>query len=363
MDALFLGVLLKRFPRGSKVAIELTGGKKTMSGALAIASGLLDIDLLYIDYLDYMPQFRKPRPESTYIQLVGNPLKLPVDLFAEVDMQRSVNFFNAGRYDISETLFSQASQRMANSRSAEICADLSRIYMLWNSFDFQEALKLSQPLFEKVLQFIEQITAILHFDIETFRKQIKSLELLANGCRKSLLLNFYFSAERYQSNNQGDIAALLYYRTLESVFENSLKDLAEDFNTEEPDYSLLGEDLESLATKILFYRSQAFQNSESDTAIKLPSPLAMIDSLCLLGALDQAITQRITLKRVANMAKIRNRSVYAHGIKPIDSKSIDDICKLATDALSSYLEINEYPPIDSCRNEFEFIDLKVRRST
>ena len=220
-----LEAALKRFPKGSRIAIELTGGKKTMSGALAIASGLLDIDLMYIDYSKYMPEFRKPRPESTYIQLVGNPLKLPVDLFSEVEIERAVKFFNVGKYDISQTLFHQASQRMANPRVAEVCTELSRLNMLWNAFAFQEAAELSSILFEKIIHFYEQTSGTLQFDLERFKKQMESLKLLAQGDRTSLLWNFYFSAERYKKINQSDIAALLYYRTLESIFENSLKDL------------------------------------------------------------------------------------------------------------------------------------------
>jgi uncharacterized protein (DUF433 family) len=100
---------LKKFPRGSRVAIELTGGKKTMSGALAVASGILDIDLIYIDYTKYMPEFRKPRPESTFIHLIGNPLKLPIDLFSEVEIGRSSEFLNIGRrkYDIKLPLLEE----------------------------------------------------------------------------------------------------------------------------------------------------------------------------------------------------------------------------------------------------------------
>jgi hypothetical protein len=331
-----------------------------MSGALAIASGLLDIDLMYIDYSKYMPEFRKPRPESTYIQLVGNPLKLPVDLFSEVEIERAVNFFNVGKYDVSQTLFHQASQRMANPRVAEVCTELSRLYMLWNAFAFQEASELSSTLFEKIIHFYEQTSGTLQFDLERFKKQMESLNCLAQGDRISLLWNFYFSAERYQKNNQSDIAALLYYRTLESIFENSLRDSAEEFNCEVPDYSLFNINAEDLANSFVQFRSKVFKESKVSES-GLPSPIAMFDSLCLLGALDHPIAQRIALGRVANIAKIRNRSVYAHGIRPIDTKSVNDIRKLATDALTGYIEIATIDSIDNQRSRFEFMELTIRK--
>jgi hypothetical protein len=354
-----LEAALKRFPKGSKIAIELTGGKKTMSGALSIASGLLDVDLIYIDYLEYMSKFRKPRPESTYIQLVGNPLKLPVDLFSEVEIKRAVEFFNVGKYDISQTLFHQASQRMANPRVAEVCTELSKLYTLWNSFAFQGSFELSSLLFEKIIRFYDQTSITLQFDLERFKKQMESLSCLAQGDRTSLLWNFYFSAERYQKNNQSDIAALLYYRTIESIFENSLKDLSEDFNSEVPDYSLLSTDIENLLTGFVKFRSKSFKENKVAND-GLPSPIGMLDSLCLLGALNHPIAQKIALGRVANIAKIRNRSVYAHGIRPIDSQSIKDIQRLATDALTEYIKIAKIDSIDDQRSHFEFMELKIR---
>jgi hypothetical protein len=357
-----LEAALKRFPRGANVAIELTGGKKTMSAALATAAGLLDIDLMYIDYSEYMSKFRKPRPASTYIHLVGNPLKLPVDLFSEVDIERAVNFFNIGKFDVSEILFHQSSQRMANPRAAEVCAELSRMYMLWNSFDFQEAFQLSSSLFEKTLRFYDQISTILYFELEKLGKQINSLKALAEGCRESLLWNFFFTAERYQKNNQSDIAALLYYRTLESIFENSLKIISNEFNTESPEYSLLTEDVQGLTNKFLEVRKSVFKKDLEILSKELPYPISMCDSLCLLEALNHPIAEKISTGRVANIATIRNRSVYAHGIKPIDSSSVSAIQKLATDALNQYIEITESDSIDVLRDGFKFIELRIHKN-
>ena len=87
----------------------------------------------------------------------------------------------------------------------------------------------------------------------------------------------------------------------------------------------------------------------------------MFDSLCLLGALNHSIAQKIALGRVANIAKIRNRSVYAHGVRSIDSQSVNDIRKLATDALNGYIEIAKIESIDNQRSCFEFMELAIRK--
>lgn len=264
-----LDLALKRFPKDYRIALELTGGKKTMGGALAVAAGVLNIDLLYIDYEKYMPEFRKPRPESTYIHLVENPLSLSIDTFGSVELERAVDFFNVGKYDLSQTLFEEIGQRLANPRVAEFCANLSKFYSLWNTFNFTEAHNLSNTLFEHILRFSNQILDQFSFDLSRLRDQINVVEKLVQGERIALLWNFFFTAERYERNGQNDIAALLYYRTLEAVFDNALRDLSEAFDRSQPIYSLLCEDQEELTRKYISYRSSIFKKSPNTRQIYL----------------------------------------------------------------------------------------------
>lgn len=350
-----LEAALKRFPKDARIAIELTGGKKTMGGALAVAAGILDIDQLYIDYKEYMPKFRKPKPESTYIHIVQNPMRLSVDLFGGIEIDRAADFFNVGKYDISQALFQQAGQRMANPRIAEICADLSRFYSLWNSFNFIEAMTLSTSLFDQALRFSAPLTARFRIDLNLLKQQIETVEKLANGDRISLLWNFFFSAERYERNGQNDIAALLYYRTMEGVFDNALKDIQCNFDRSDPDYKLFGVEMDVLRMGFVNFRKRVFKKESSLES--LPKPLAMFDSLCLLGALDDVISTKINPGKVVSIANTRNLSVYAHGASPMTTQSVGEIRKLAIDILSIYSESRSIGVIESERIKFEFMSL------
>lgn len=57
---------LARFTTCGRIAIELTGGKKTMGMQLANAAAALrhntgiDVDVVYIDYDEYLPMYRRP---------------------------------------------------------------------------------------------------------------------------------------------------------------------------------------------------------------------------------------------------------------------------------------------------------------
>jgi len=88
-----LGEALKGFAPDARVAIDLTGGKKTMSNQLAIATGILRqqtplrICLSYVDYDDYLPLLRKPEPASTRLLLVDDPLAGPLRIFSGYQIQ------------------------------------------------------------------------------------------------------------------------------------------------------------------------------------------------------------------------------------------------------------------------------------
>lgn len=344
----------------SRKAIELTGGKKTMGGALAIAAGILDIDLLYIDYRSYMPEFRKPKPESQYIQLVGNPMRLPVDLFGNIEIENAITFFNIGKYDVSQELFERAAKRMANPRHAEILSNLSEFYLLWNSFNFKAAQELASKLFSLSLQFHDQLSPRFAFNLNRLKDQIETTNKLAEGDRIYLLYNFYFSSRRYEKNGQNDIAALLYYRTIESVFDNALIDVADGFKRSEPNYSLFSVSIEELKNNFYEFRKKVYKNDSCQDT--LPKAIAMFDALCILGALDSPLSKKLNPGRVANIAQIRNLSIYAHGVRPMTEQSISEMRRLATDALQAYLEIKQLDSIELQQEKFEFMELVLQKA-
>jgi hypothetical protein len=80
---------INRFGISSHVAVEMTGGKKTMGVQLANAVSALrytdgrEIDILYIDYDRYLPQYRKPAPESTRLLVLPHPPETTVGVFKD----------------------------------------------------------------------------------------------------------------------------------------------------------------------------------------------------------------------------------------------------------------------------------------
>lgn len=348
---------LRRFPRGARIAIELTGGKKTMGGALAVAAGMLDIDLIYIDYRDYMPAFRKPMPSSTYIHLVENPMKASVDLFGGLEIVRALEFFNLGKLEAAEELLSEAAKRMGNPRVAELCAGLARFYSLWNAFDFTGAAQTATDLFENALRFHQDVASTITFNLHRLKLQLDTVRKLAASERQAMLLNFFFTAERYESNDQHDIAALLYYRTLEDTFANRLQDRLPTFQRDEPDYSLFNQDRGEL---VRLYNEARMRLIKGAAPIaELPGRLAFLDTCTLLDALKDECFSSISRPRLVGLAEVRNYSIFAHGTRPMTAASVDGLKKLARECLEIYLQHGKADPLENHKECFMFMKLTL----
>lgn len=176
-----------------------------MSGALAVAAGVLDIEVLYIDYKEYMPEFRKPKPTSTYIHLVSNPMKLSMDLFGGVRMEKALEFFNIAKFDVAKNLLEDAADRMGAPRTAQLCAGIAEFYRLWNAFSFSQARQVGEELFDKTIGFPDAPGSV-GLGLQRLRAQIDTARKLDARDRIPVLVNFFhcsplriFQATRHRS--------------------------------------------------------------------------------------------------------------------------------------------------------------------
>ena len=56
-----------------KLAMDITGGKKSMVSGAAMAGAVLGADIYYVDSREFLQEFRKPKPGSEYLNLLENP--------------------------------------------------------------------------------------------------------------------------------------------------------------------------------------------------------------------------------------------------------------------------------------------------
>ena len=65
----------------SEYAIDITGGKKSMSASAGIFARDFFCDLIYVDYSKYDPSTRRPEPGSEFLNLVYSPYRDLPELF------------------------------------------------------------------------------------------------------------------------------------------------------------------------------------------------------------------------------------------------------------------------------------------
>ena len=81
-----------------KIAVDITGGKKTMvSGAFSSASLREDVDIVYVDNEEYNGEWRRPEPGTEFISKVQNPN----NIYRYTDLERIKGLFNSHRYDVA----------------------------------------------------------------------------------------------------------------------------------------------------------------------------------------------------------------------------------------------------------------------
>lgn len=93
IDDIYLALkkALGYFKPTDRIAIELTGGKKTMGIQLSNAVAALrhnqkmSVDVVYIDYDEYMPKYRKPVPETSRLLIIGDPPASAQNVFGNVE--------------------------------------------------------------------------------------------------------------------------------------------------------------------------------------------------------------------------------------------------------------------------------------
>ena len=66
----------------NQYALDITGGKKSMVASAAIFGKDFNFNILYVDYDDYIPELRRPRPGTERLNVVYSPYKNLPELFS-----------------------------------------------------------------------------------------------------------------------------------------------------------------------------------------------------------------------------------------------------------------------------------------
>ncbi|MBQ9334122.1 MAG: TIGR02710 family CRISPR-associated protein [Lachnospiraceae bacterium] len=381
--------------RPEKMYIDFTGGTKAMSAAAALAGSMVNVRMVYVASDDYLVDFRKPNPGSERLVYIDNPL----EVFGDLEIEKAHELY-------AQRDFAGAADRLALIRESipnpvtrqelEFVYTLSRAYEGWDALDFTSASKYMDDLVRQVNRDgrgfkgnpVVGAASVIHKQagylsalgsIPGLTKEKKQQQILED---KDLIIPLMFTmkmnAVTRESQHKYDMATLLMYRLLEMIEQRRLSryhlyvsDMKYDqmaYNRKRtPELAKMSEKdrAEWLRSEVASIRHDLFGAKVSEY---LPNPVSLLDGFVILSALHDPIvydddkTRLNVLKQIRSKVYLRNNSIFAHGLGPVDetdyrkfadfvTKFFEKLCRIEKTDYAGYSQVFEWIPIEAGRED------------
>lgn len=294
---------ISEFP-GKNIAVDISGGKKSMVGGAAIAGALNKCDIFYVDCLEYDDVMRRPKFGTEYLNFLSNPF----EVFGDLELEKGKRLFNEGNYYAASQIFLDLLEKIPNNDEAVLLHHLSLMFKDWDEYNFEPAIAAG----EKAIKQMQRCKIYLHF-LQSLKDKQQVLQKLWDGKELTFILNHYFTCQRMAERKRFDFAAFLLYRTVEMAFAIRLKNNY-DFDVNRPDYAKLG-NVDQVHEQ--YYQAGATIHKKGYAKEALPKPLSFMNAYQLLFALKDAMVQVQDPGWVKHTTQVRNKSVFAHGTRCI----------------------------------------------
>lgn len=303
-----------------EIAIDATGGKKSMSAAAYLAGFLWGMRLVYVDYGRYDPQQRKPVIGTEYPRLLENPL----DVLGDLAYRDIYSAFNRGDFLEAQHLAASEADRLYEPRRAQYLAKLAEGYGAWDAYRFGEALSALNHARDMFRAFSRQFPEISATPIPS-DDNLRAIEKLAHlaSDRETVqdalpLLGWYLSkAERLLNNGHTSLAVLLTYAVVERYIGVCLWEELE-VNVDDPDAQRIPEKLDAVTYQEA--RSMLTGKRDSNAAamqdIASLQHIQFVDGVALLIGCHSTHLSMNDVRWMKGLATARNQCEYEHGFLP-----------------------------------------------
>ena len=317
--------LYETWGRPTDIAVDITGGKKSMVGGAAMAGAVLDADIFYVDNTKFTQG--KPEPGTEYLSLLDNPYTV----FGDLEIDKARDLYNRHDYAGAQRIFYQLKKQVGDPNKATIYQAyeyLCTAYEAWDNLDVSNA----KESLDQLLNILGQFTSLRELDpLRNFQlilaEQKKALECLEKifeheqlalcipgGFHFAFML--YHSAFRRKAQGKLDMACLILYRLLEWIEQHRLAIYG--IETSKPNYSASKINKNDLLD---WYNEKRKTVDKSTNMSALPDPIALVDGFLLLGALSDGIVTGLNWNAFRGQLEVRNRGIYAHGMSKINPAS------------------------------------------
>lgn len=337
--------------RPEEILLDFTGGTKAMSVAAAMASAMVDIQLIYIGSTNYLPDFRKPEPGSEFVQYIANPY----EIFGDLEIGKALNLINEYNYAGARIKLVELLDKVPSPvirQQLELIYFLVHAYEYWDDLKFEEAQKQMKHLYKNLIRdskcndhlILSDCTKPLKVQLDCLAKLTEMKAILTEKGNfevlKSqqhivpLMFTMYINAGIREAQGKYDMATLLWYRLLEMISQRRLAVYGLNVSQAEymtmeypldklPHYKVLSEQgrFEQYKKEIYELKTALFHRQSSSY---LPDQISLLEGfihLCVLHddlMLQDDIRPIDQVKKIRYMVSLRNHSIFAHGLVPVD---------------------------------------------
>jgi hypothetical protein len=316
-----------------KICIDITGGKKVMSAAAALAAWQLDMDIIYSENAKYNDRERGP---SNLEDMKIIKLSNPVTIFGDLEENEINKLFNNGLFsaasDAYKKLWSRMDEKYAEDRISQLKVKyyLSNLYNAWCNIDLFGIAKAIDKIYDNFKLFQYNLVIGDYIKLQHQLSFLKNLVLKRTN-NPIDCINFYLLGQHYISNHF-DFAVLLFYRCIENIFKSILEFNYKNFKFDNPNFNLLfNEDIKNIKSLTKKFNETSLKLLKWETK-KLPSKLTFMNSAILLYILDKDFIDEVIQESgskeginygedkyskfftsLKETADLRNYSILAHG--------------------------------------------------
>jgi hypothetical protein len=344
------------------LAVDITGGKKTMSVAAGLAGFLSGARIVYVDYgRHYSTMDRTPDAGYEYPRLLSDPL----EQLGDIEYDRFTEAFNAGDYLRAQAIAEGLKVRLYESREAECLYEAATGYAEWDAFRFENArlaLERSLDIYRR-----HHHGKSWRFDARNEEEVGRHVKLLGSMSTvpvppdsiesgMPVILNHLAAAKRLKKRRPG-ISVLLCYATIEKYVDLCLL-ARHGLDPEKPEYEKVREAVEDRRKE---YDRIGTRLVEKYSRRELEGPLMFTNGIQLLAFLSPELVPMNELEKFRGLSHLRNLSEYAHGSwtkrqSALSEKELDKHIELAKRCLACGMG-RSMEEIEKMLNAYRFPEL------
>lgn len=325
------------------IAVDITGGTKSMTGGLAMAGAVLNFQLVYVDNDCFLRELRRPRPGSEFLTVLQNPYTV----FGTSIEREASELIKRGDYNGAAKKYEQLAERHPVPLKYEIMYYIAKAYYEIDLLDLGNSVE----SLRQAIRLEKQRSAVTdNENTRDWQKKVDSLsnlkELICKDDPLALLKDkdaitelikiLYNNADKRATLERWDSASLYLYRLIE-IFEQRRLAL-HGIDTAKPDYK-------DRSQEYLIKFNDIRTRLKKENYTELPQQISLLNGYIFLEILDDAFTlvQRkgLNYSRMDHHTLNRNNSILAHGFSFVGKEKYQNFKGFVFELLKFFCEVEE----------------------